>query len=92
MLAGFQDHAFDPADIVDVGDDALALRAAERAHEDGVAGRDRHELAGTLALVREHAAPEEAQLHALEARTRRLSLRRGFLSFQSLHGDPDWPT
>ena len=67
MLDLLEDHALDAADVVDIGDDALADLAAERADEGGVAGRDFEQLAGAFALVGEHAAAEQAELNALEA-------------------------
>ena len=69
----------------------VAVLAAERADEGGVAGRDLEQLAGAFALVGEHAAAEQAELDALKAPPVDLEICYGFLNFQCRHGNPESP-
>ena len=61
------DRAFEPADMIDIGDDALARLAAHRADDRHAAGRHVEHLAGEFAPVGQHVAAEQIHAHALEA-------------------------
>ena len=60
-------RAFEPADVIDIGDDALARDAAHRADDRHAAGRHVEHLTGEFAPVGQHVAAEQIHAHALEA-------------------------
>ena len=62
-----RDDAFQPSDMIHIGDDALARLAGDRRDQSHPAGRHIDDLAGKLAPIRQHVAPEQIDLHALES-------------------------
>jgi len=60
-------RALEPADMIDIGNDAFARLAAHRADDRHAAGRHVEHLAGEFAPVRQHVAAEQIDAHALEA-------------------------
>ena len=59
--------AFEPAQMIDIGDDALARLAGDRRDQRHAARRHVDDLAGKLAPVRQHVAAEQVDLDALVA-------------------------
>src|SRR4029077_7136381 len=57
----------EPADMIDVGDDAFARDAAHRADDGHAAGRHVEHLTGKLTPVGQHVAAKQVHAHALEA-------------------------
>ena len=62
-----RDLAFEPAQMIDIGDDAFAWCAADRRDQRHAAGRHVDDLTGKFAPVRQHVAAEQIDLHALMA-------------------------
>jgi len=60
-----RDLTFKPAEMVDIGDDALARRAQDRRGEGHAAGRHVDDLTGKFAPVGQHIAAEQVDLDAL---------------------------
>src|SRR5579884_1079339 len=60
-----RDVALESAQMVDIGDDALARRAAHRSDQCHAARRHIDDLARKLAAVRQHVAAEQVDLDAL---------------------------
>ena len=58
--------AFQPADMVDIGDDALAELRKYRCKHRHAAGRHVYDLARKFAPVRQHVAAEQVHFHTLE--------------------------
>ena len=61
------DAALDPADLVDIGDDALALARQHRRDQGHAARRHVDGLAGIFLLVLQHETAQQRDLHALVA-------------------------
>ena len=59
-------HALDAADMIDVGNDALADLAAHRRHQRGTAGRHVDDLARILIAVGQHEASKHVDFHTLK--------------------------
>ena len=60
-----RDRAFQPAEMVDIGDDALADLPADRRDQRHAAGRHVDDLAREFAPVGQHVAAEQVDAHAL---------------------------
>ena len=67
VLKDARDVAFEPAQMIDVGDDALAGLAGDRRDQCHAAGRHVHHLTGEFAPIRQHIAAEQIDAHALKA-------------------------
>ena len=61
------DRAFEPADMIDIGDHAFARLAAHRADDRHAAGRHVEHLTGKFAPVGQHVAAKQIDAHALKA-------------------------
>ena len=61
------DFALDPADMVEIGDHAVADIADAGRQQRQPAGRHVDDLAGKFAPVRQHIAAEQVHLHPLKA-------------------------
>jgi hypothetical protein len=61
-----RDDPFQPPDVIHIGDDAFARLAGDRRDQSHAAGRHIDDLTGKLAPIRQHVAPEQVDLHALE--------------------------
>jgi hypothetical protein len=82
------DLALDPADMVEIGDHAVA-DIADAGRQQGQAPR-RHidDLAGVFAPVGQHVAAEQVHLHPLEASPLLGCRKRRFLLRKRHHGHP----
>jgi hypothetical protein len=66
LLENPQDLALEPADMVDIGDDAFADLAKIGSHQRRAAWRHIQNLAGKFLLIGEHIAPKQSQIDPLE--------------------------
>src|ERR1700722_19004591 len=64
-----RDVAFEAAQVIDIGDDALAGLGARRRHHRHTARRHINDLAWEFAPVRQHVAAEQIDIDPLEAAT-----------------------
>ncbi len=67
VLKDTRDVAFEPAEMIDIGDDALARLAGDRRNQCHAAGRHVDDLTGKFTAVRKHVAAEEIDADALKA-------------------------
>ena len=58
--------AFQPSDVIDIGDDALAELRQYRRDQRHAAGRHVDDLTRKFAPVRQHIAAEQVHFHTLE--------------------------
>src|SRR5580692_3266541 len=85
VLENARDVAFEPAQMIDIGDDALARRAAHRRDQRHAPRRHVDDLAGKLAAVRQHIAAEQVDLDALMAAAVLAERPQTSLSFNQSH-------
>ena len=62
-----RDLALQPAEMVDIGDDAVADIAGNRRDQGDAAGRHVDDLAGEFAAIRQHVAAQQVDADALMA-------------------------
>ena len=67
VLKDARDLAFKPAEVVDIGNDAIPRRARHGRDQSHATGRHIDDLAGKLAAIRQHIAAEQVDLDALVA-------------------------
>ena len=87
VLEQARDLAFEPAEMVDIGDDAFARLADDRRDQRHAAGRHVHDLAGKLAAVGQHIAAEQVDAHALKAAALLAQRSSDSVSLRQRHAD-----
>jgi hypothetical protein len=85
VLENARDAAFEPAQMIHIGDDALALRGGHGRDQRHAARRHVDDLAGKLAAVRQHVAAGQVDFDALVAAAVLAERPQTSLSFNQSH-------